>query len=71
MDIIEMAEGGEWLAMGGTGTPLYVVNPDHVQRLFGEGYQVVSDPRRTALEQEAAPEAVESTDPKDEKEDNA
>lgn len=45
MDIQPMAPGGEWLSMGGTGTPHYVVNPDHVQRLLAEGYQIVRDPR--------------------------
>lgn len=46
MKIIKpMAEGGQWLAMGGTGEPHYVVNPDHVTRLLREGYQVVLDPR--------------------------
>jgi hypothetical protein len=41
----EMTPGGEWLAEGGTGTPHYVVNPDHIARLKLAGYQVVADPR--------------------------
>lgn len=40
-----MAEGGQWLAMGGSGTPHYVVNPDHIARLQREGYQIIADPR--------------------------
>ena len=31
----------EWLREGGTGTPHYVVNPDHIQRLLNQGYQIV------------------------------
>ena len=33
------------MSEGGTGTPHYVINPDHVIRLLYEGYQIVPDPR--------------------------
>lgn len=32
---------GAWLSEGGTGTPHYVVNPDHVARLLSNGYQII------------------------------
>lgn len=35
---------GTWLAEGGTGKPVHVVNPDHVSRLLSEGYQVTPNP---------------------------
>lgn len=38
---------GEWMSEGGTGTPHYVVNPDHIARLQNEGYQIITDPRAT------------------------
>lgn len=44
-DIAPMTPGGQWLAEGGAGTPHYVVNPDHITRLLGQGYQIVPDPR--------------------------
>jgi len=51
MDIRPMTPDGEWLAMGGTGTPHYVVNPDHIKRLMLEGYQIVADPRLPVVEE--------------------
>lgn len=35
---------GTWLAEGGAGKSVHVVNPDHVARLLSEGYQVVPNP---------------------------
>lgn len=49
--MIEMTNGGQWLAMGGTGTPHYVVDPAHIFRLQQEGYQIIADPRITEPEQ--------------------
>lgn len=60
-----MAEGGQWLSMGGTGTPHYVVDPAHIARLQAEGYQIVADPRIPA-EPEQASEDEQS--PEDEQE---
>lgn len=69
MDEIQpMTEGGQWLAMGGTGTPHYVTNPDHVARMLREGHQIIADPRRPA-EPEQAPEP-ENEPEKDETEDD-
>lgn len=43
-----MAPGGVWLSEGGgSGTPHYVVNPDHIARLQLAGYQPIADPRIT------------------------
>lgn len=36
---------GKWMSEGGTGTPHYVINPDHIARLQREGYQIIPDPR--------------------------
>lgn len=63
-----MAEGGQWLAMGGTGTPHYVVNPDHIARLLSEGYQIVADPRIPAEPEQSSEDEQEPE--KDEVEDN-
>lgn len=59
---------GEWMSEGGTGTPHYVINPDHVQRLLREGYQIIADPR-VSTEAEQSSEA-ESEPEKDELEDD-
>ena len=67
MSIEPMAPGGHWLAEGGTGTPHYVVNPDHVKRLLGEGYQIVADPRLPVVE--ASPEEPAPVEEPDEEED--
>lgn len=63
MDLQPMEPGGQWLAMGGTGEPHYVVNPDHVKRLLAEGYQIVSDPRLPADDE------ADEEDPDEEDED--
>ncbi len=56
-----MVEGGQWLSMGGTSKPHYVVDPAHIQRLLQEGYQIVTDPRIPA-EAENEPEKEEPED---------
>jgi hypothetical protein len=62
MDIQSMMPGGVWLSHGGTGTPHYVVSPDHVSRLLAEGYKFIDDPRLVAEEQ-IAEELDESEHP--------
>jgi hypothetical protein len=42
-EIQPMADGGVWLAQGSTGTPHYVVNPDHINRMLAEGYQIIDE----------------------------
>lgn len=58
MEIQPMTPGGEWLASGGTGTPQYVTNPDHLTRLLNEGWQIVADPRLPAEEDAVEPEVA-------------
>ena len=60
MDEIQpMTEGGQWLAEGGTGTPHYVTNPDHVARMLREGHQIIAAPRRPAEPEQASEDEQE------------
>ncbi len=62
-EVAPMVSGGQWLAEGGTGTPQYIANPDHVARLLSSGWQAVADPRLPVPEPEPEPEPEQDTEP--------
>lgn len=60
-----MTPGGQWL-VGGSGTPHYVLDPDHVKRLLHtEGFQIIDDPRLSD-EDEVSDEDEEKTEDEEE-----